>query len=215
MLERSQKPASKGEFSMWHAISRLLGAGAIALLLSFASTAGAQEVERASFNADGSVNRPENWRQWVFVGAPLTPNALNGGEAAFPEYHNVYIEPGAFAHWQRTGEWADGTQLAKELVLLRKGEDCDGATGACFESSGQGYFQGEFAGLELKVKDKTRFAGEPGNWAYFSFGHQPEPYRATAEAFPTGACNACHEANADSDWVFTQYYPVLRAAKPR
>ncbi|MGI9534800.1 MAG: cytochrome P460 family protein, partial [Thermodesulfobacteriota bacterium] len=25
---------------------------------------------------------------------------------------------------------------------------------------------------------------------------------------------ACHQAAAADDWVFTQYYPVLRAAKP-
>ncbi len=187
---------------------------ALATLLSVPALG--QEINRASFNGDGSVNRPENWRQWVFVGAPLTPNELNDGEAAFPEYHNVYIEPSAFAHWTRTGEWADGTQFVKELVLLRESADCehDPATGACFQSSGQGYFQGEFQGLELKVKDADRFAGEPGNWAYFSFGHQPQPYAETAEAFPTETCNACHEQNAETDWVFTQYYPVLRASKP-
>ncbi|MEM7497369.1 MAG: cytochrome P460 family protein [Pseudomonadota bacterium] len=188
----------------------------VLFVLALPALALAQEINRASFNDDGSVNRPENWRAWVFVGAPLTPNALNGGEAAFPEYHNVYIEPSAFAHWQRTGEWADGTQLAKELTLLRAAGDCDPdpANGACVQTSGQGYFPGEFSGLELKVKDARRFAGEPGNWAYFSFGHQPEPYAETAAAFPTESCNACHEANAETDFVFTQYYPVLRAAKP-
>ena len=199
---------------MTRAIHRI----SIALALSLTAAAGmaaADEINRASFNADGSVNIPENWRQWVFVGAPLTPNALNDGAAAFQEYHNVYIEPSAFAHWQETGTWADGTQFAKELTLLRKGDDCEAATGACFESSGNGYFQGEFSGLELKVRDAERFAGEPGNWAYFSFGHKAPPYEQTATAFPTESCNACHDANAADDFVFTQYYPVLRAAKPQ
>jgi hypothetical protein len=36
----------------------------------------------------------------------------------------------------------------------------------------------------------------------------------TAAAAPTEACNACHEASADEDFVFTQFYPVLRAGKP-
>jgi hypothetical protein len=35
--------------------------------------------------ADGSLVLPKNWHGWVFVGAPLTPNALNGDEAIFPE----------------------------------------------------------------------------------------------------------------------------------
>lgn len=77
-----------------------------------------------------------------------------------------------------------------------------------------GYFQGAFSGLELKVKDTVRYAEEPGNWAYFSFGHQAPPYNATATAFPTETCNACHEGDAETDFVFTQYYPVLRASKP-
>ncbi len=194
-------------------LSFLIGAAVVGAL---AAPVLADDVNRASFNQDGSVKQPKNYREWVFVGAPLTPNALNGGEAAFPEYHNVYIEPSAYAYWQKHGKWADGTQFVKELTLLRSAEDCDqdAETGACAQTSGQGYFQGEFSGLELKVKDKKRFASEPGNWAYFSFGHQPYPYAETATAFPTEACNACHEVNADSDFVFTQYYPVLRAAKP-
>ncbi|MEO1457077.1 MAG: cytochrome P460 family protein [Pseudomonadota bacterium] len=195
-------------------IRRIACAAVSACVAAGALSAVGQEINRASFNADGSVNQPENWREWVFVGAPLTPNALNDGKAAFPEYHNVYIEPSAFAHWKATGTWADGTQFAKELTLIRESENCDDATGACFESSGQGYFQGEFSGLELKVKDTTRFADEPGNWAYFSFGHQTPPYAPTATAFPTETCNACHEVNAETDFVFTQYYPVLRASKP-
>lgn len=189
--------------------------GVSAFLGFLASVAVAQEINRASFNADGTVNRPEGYRQWVFVGTPLTPNALNNGKAEFPEFHNVYIEPSAYEHWTKTGEWADGTQFVKELVLIRKGQSCNEETGACFESSGQGYFQGEFAGLELKVRDKERFAQEPGNWAYFSFGHRAPPYETTAAAFPTASCNTCHEVNAQTDFVFTQFYPVLRASNPK
>ncbi len=185
------------------------------LSVFWATTAFAQNINEATFNADGAVNAPTDWRKWVFVGTPLTPNALNGGEAAFPEFHNVYVEPSAFAHFEKTGEWANGTQIAKELVLLRSHDGCDEDTGACFEVSGQGYFQGEFAGLELTVKDTDRFSDEPGGWAYFSFGHKAEPYAETATAFPAASCNACHAASAETDFVFTQFYPVLRAAMPR
>lgn len=171
-------------------------------------------VARATFNADGKVQQPKNWRQWIFVGTPLTPNALNDGKAAFPEFHNVYIEPGAYAHYARTGNFPEGTQIAKELVMIRApdGANPDGSTN---EVSGVGYFQGEFVGLELTVKDTKRFASEPGGWAYFSFGHKGQPYTRTAAAFPTKSCNACHEAAAAQDFVFTQFYPVLRAAKPK
>jgi hypothetical protein len=51
----------------------------------------------------GELKLPENsmWRAWIFVGEPLTPNALNGGQANFPEYHNVYIEPGSYEIYRK------------------------------------------------------------------------------------------------------------------
>lgn len=194
-------------------IVSVLAAAAIGIATSKAADG---EIAAARFTADGQVMIPKDWRQWVFVGTPLTPNALNDGKAPFPEFHNVYVEPSAFAHWQKTGKFADGTQIAKELVLIRQKDpeemNADGSTG---EVSGIGYFQGEFAGLELTVKDTERYPDEPGGWAYFSFGHNAPPYAETAKAFPTEACNACHEASAADDFVFTQFYPVLRAAKPQ
>lgn len=168
-------------------------------------------VNTASFNSDGSVNQPINWRQWVFVGAPLTPNALNGGNAPFPEYHNVYVEPSAYKVYEATGNWPEGTQIAKELTTIYDNNNDE--VGSSLEVSGRGFQQGEFSGLELTVKDSRRFIDMPGGWAYFSFGHKPQPYEKTAEAFPSESCNACHSANAQDDFVFTQFYPVLRAAK--
>lgn len=167
-------------------------------------------IARASFTAEGEAMQPTGYRQWVYVGTPLTPNALNGGEAPFPEFHNVYVEPSAFAAFEATGEWPEGTQIVKELVTVRDNDNA--GNGSSAEVSGIGYFQGEFAGLELTVKDTARFPNEPGGWAYFSFGHNAPPYAASAKAFPAEACNSCHEANAATDFVFTQFYPVLRAA---
>ncbi|MEM7267719.1 MAG: cytochrome P460 family protein [Pseudomonadota bacterium] len=169
-------------------------------------------VTPAKFTTENHAIQPEGWRQWIFVGAPLTPHALNDGAAPFPEFHNVYVEPSAFAHFVKTGEWAEGTQLAKELALIYQNDNDE--VGATYEVSGRGYQQGEFAGLELVVKDSSRFPDMPGGWTFFSFGHHAPPYAATAEAFPAEACNACHESNADTDYVFTQFYPVLRAVLP-
>ena len=177
------------------------------------ATAKSSSIVRASFTDEGAALQPTGYREWVYVGTPLTPNALNGGEAPFPEFHNVYVEPSAFAAFEASGEWPDGTQIVKELVLVRDNQN-NPENGSSTEVSGVGYFQGEFAGLELTVKDATRYADEPGNWAYFSFGHKAPPYEATAEAFPTESCNSCHEGSAETDFVFTQFYPVLRAAMP-
>lgn len=126
-------------------LTRKLAGTAIALaMLMPAASAIAQDVKGPVYLEDGMIAAPKDYRHWVFVGAPLTPNALNDGEASFPEFHNVYVEPSAFAHFEKTGEWANGTQIAKELVSVRQGEDCEEDTGACFESSGMGYFEGEF-----------------------------------------------------------------------
>jgi len=167
------------------------------------SYADGHEMYEAKFNASGELIRPEGWREWIYVGTPVTPNSLNPPEAAFPEFHSVYIDPTSWAHYKKTGEFREGTMLAKELAMV-------GATQA---TSGKGFFMGEFSGFEIAYKSAKRFPNEPGNWAYFSFGHKPEPYNATAKAMPTPACAACHLAAAAEDMVFTQYYPVLRAHK--
>ncbi|MGF1607236.1 MAG: cytochrome P460 family protein [Rhodothalassiaceae bacterium] len=194
------------------AAASALAAVAVISTAAMAETLGRRH--QAKFERDGAVNAPapEDYRSWVYVGTPLTPNALNGGEAAFPEFHNVYVEPAAYKHYKKTGEWADGTQIVKELVTVRESEGGNNANGSSNEVSGTGYFQGEFNGLELAVKDTDRFGDEPGGWAYFSFGHHAPPYAETAKAMPTQACNSCHEAQAATDFVFTQFYPVLRAA---
>lgn len=156
------------------------------------------------FNAKGEMLRPTGFHEWVYVGTPLTPNDMNDGKAPFPEFHSVYMEPGAYAYYKRTGEFMDGTVMIKELVSV----------GSKKASSGHGYFMGDFIGLEVAMKDKIRFPKSPGNWAYFSFGHK-HPLAEKTMAQPTANCNACHSALAKQDYVFTQYYPVLRAARPQ
>jgi hypothetical protein len=165
--------------------------------------AGGKTFPKPSFNAAGELIRPDiRYREWVFVGTPLTPNELNPPEAPFPEFHNVYIHPDDFDHWKNTGTFPDGTVIVKELVTV----------GSKKATSGNGYFMGEFTGLEVTIKDSKLFKNDPGNWAYFSFGHA-YPLAQTSKKFPVSACNVCHENSAADDFVFTQYYPVLRAAK--
>lgn len=162
------------------------------------------KLEKYKFNSQNELIKldADNYRRWVYVGTPLTPNDMNQPEAAFPEFHNVYIHPDDYNYWQQNGKWQDGTILVKELVLVGKKQ----------EVSGNGYFMGDFTGLEVTIKDKKLFPDEPGNWAYFSFGHT-YPLANTAKAFPTAACNSCHATSAEDDFVFTQNYPVLSAAK--
>jgi len=158
----------------------------------------------AVFEKDGSLKRPTGYREWIYVGTPLTPNDMNDGKAAFPEFHNVYIDPASWAYWKKNGEFRDGTILVKELVSV----------GSKSAASGKGYFEGEFLGLEATVKDSKHFASAPGNWAYFRFTNDDyKGLKSNATAQPVASCSSCHQPNAQQDFVFTQYYPVLRAGK--
>ncbi len=168
-----------------------------------------ESIQQAEFTPENEAKTPIDYRKWIFIGSPLTPNALNDGAAAFPEFHNVYVEPSAYEHFAKTGQWAEGTQIAKELALIYQNDNDE--LGATYEVSGHGYQQGEFNGLELLVKDNARFPEMPGGWAFFSFGHHAPPYAKTSAAFPADSCNACHADNAETDFVFTQFYPVLRS----
>ena len=161
----------------------------------------AMKPKAATYNANGELVRPADHREWVFVGAPVTPNDMNDGKAAFPEFHNVYIDPASFSSYKQTGSFPNGTVILKELVSV----------GSKSMDSGNGYFQGEFVSLEAMVKDTSRFSSEPGGWAFFRFGEAPN-YNPTGARMKTESCNTCH-SGASEDYVFTDTYPVLRAAK--
>ncbi|MFQ3325179.1 MAG: hypothetical protein ACI90U_003014 [Pseudomonadales bacterium] len=176
----------------------------IASIYTLITLSGIAQAEQAYSIQDGELQRPTGYREWIYVGTPVTPNEMNNGKAAFPEHHNVYIDPMSWKHWKDTGKFRDGTILVKELVSV----------GSKAAVSGQGYFQGEFIGLEATIKSKADFPDEPGNWAYFSFsGEGHKTLTLTATAFPSVSCNACHQNAAADDFVFTQYYPVLSAGK--
>ncbi len=157
-----------------------------------------------NFNEQGELIRPTGYREWIFVGTPLTPNDMNKGKAAFPEFHNVYIDPVSWARWKKTGKFPNGTLVIKELVSV----------GSKQASSGNGYFQGEYIGLEASVKSEKQFPEAVGHWGFFRFTIEgSKKLRKTAAVQASENCTACHHANAATDQVFTQYYPVLRASR--
>jgi hypothetical protein len=101
----------------------------------------------------------------VYVGSPLTPNALNGGHAGFPEYHNVYIEPSSYEIYKQTNAFPEGTIMFKELQLTLPGESPDGSR---TEPSGRGYFPGPLNGADVTVKDSKRYADSGGGGSTIS-----------------------------------------------
>ncbi len=128
-------------------------AGGLLIIVFFAtgwvstSSADSHAMLAHKFNAAGEMIRPEGTREWIYIGTPLTPNSLNAPEAAFPEFHNVYLDPESWGHYKKTGKFRDGTVIAKELTLV-------GDTAA---TSGAGFFMGEFSGFEIAYKSTKHF----------------------------------------------------------
>jgi len=195
--------------------------GNVSLLTTNPVAAQAQQ-SAVVFNADGTMQLPTGFRKWVFVGAPLTPEGLNDGKyncnaggtnctrSNFPEYHHVYIEQKNVDAYLRTGSFPEGTVIVKELTRVLNPTFPDGSRK---EPSGRGYFNGEYNGIDLSMKDSKRFANTNG-WGFFTFGHHPLPYKKTSAERPATECAGCHIANvAKTDMTWIQFYPLLRDKK--
>jgi hypothetical protein len=181
-----------------------------AFLLNTRQVAAEAPQSTAVFDSDGKMKLPTGFRSWVFLGAPLTPNGLNNGNSAFPEYHNVYVEKKNVDAYFKTGTFPEGTVIVKELTRVLNPTFPDGSRK---EPSGRGYFNGEYNGIDASVKDSKRFAQTNG-WGYFTFGHHPLPYDKTSAEKHVAECAGCHLANvASTDMTWIQFYPLLRDKK--
>ncbi len=188
----------------------IAGVGLIGVSLFLLNTrpVGAQmQHPTAVFYPDGRLQLPTGYRRWVFVGAPLTPNGLNNGNANFPEFHLVYVEEKNLDEYLKTGVFPEGTVFVKELTRVLDPTFPDGSR---IEPSGHGYFNGEYNGIDLTVKDSKRFAKTNG-WGFFTFGHHPPPYPESAAEMPASTCAGCHmEFVSKTDMTWVQFYPILR-----
>jgi cytochrome P460 len=178
---------------------------------------------------DGSLIRPDGFERWVLAGSSLGLGYADAPDATgLGAFHNVYLEPGAYEAFRRTGEFPEGTMLAMAVYDPEER----------IPPQRRGYVEGALIGLEMAVKDSARF---DEGWAYFAFATDPssdgsgsgassaaaaasDPARTaaaggiasdarfapSARAFPATACFACHNEHAARDNVFTQFYPLLR-----
>lgn len=185
----------------------------IAKLLLVVALGAAQQTAGPIFEGKNTLLRPVNFREWIYVGTSrglsYAPNPPAQNQASITGstnelYRNVYINPEAYREFAKTGKFPEGTTLVMEKALADTKR----------EPGLQGSYEKEFVGLEVSVKDSSRFEN---GWAYFEFSNGVgSTYKAKAEPFPVSAgCVACHQQKAETDNVFTQFYPVLRAAKPK
>jgi hypothetical protein len=169
----------------------LLLAGGLAALGALALAAPRPAGPR--YAADGQLRRPDGVERWMLVGASLGQGYTDATEEEPGMFHRVYLEPGAYGHFRRTGRFRQGTMLA---LVIRGAEQR-------VPPSRTGWTEGDLVGLEVAVKDPARYQG---GWAYFDFGRSA----ATASPFPPDRCAACHARHAARDNVFLQFYPQLR-----
>jgi len=158
-----------------------------------------QPADEPRFTASNELIRPEGYREWILVGASLGMS-YSDKPAREPRFHNIYLHPRAYQEYKRSGRFPERTILAMEVL----------SAGSQASINRQGQFADRFLGVEAAVKDSSRF---PEGWAYFDFtrrGKEPAPGAATAPAFRKEACWECHNQHAQTDNVFTQFYPVLR-----
>lgn len=173
----------------------------ISLFLAFLM---AQVVDGPRFEGKDTLLRP-SYREWVFVGSSLglryDPQAEESRRESEQRYHNVYMNPSSYREFARTGRFPDGTIFVLELASAAEKN----------EPGLQGSYQEKFVALEASVKDSRRF---PEVWAYYSFDGEGAATKERAQPFGRDACWSCHNTKAETDHVFTQFYPVLRAVRP-
>lgn len=148
----------------------------------------------ALFAADGSMERPRDYREWVFLSSGL---GMTYGPVASQErrenpfFENVFVNPEAYRSFVANGKWPDKTTMVLEIR----------ASASQVSINKEGRVQGDIVAVETEVKDN-------GKWTFYGFGKDG----ASAQPMPASAtCYSCHAKNGAVDNTFVQFYPVLRA----
>lgn len=147
----------------------------------------------------GNISFPQGFRiSMAHLGSWFVPD---GGASGF---HDVYTEKESIKAFRKTGKFPDGATLIKELRASEKGEYTTGQ-GVSHSTSGlKQWF--------VMIKDsKGRFAGnatwgEGWGWALFKPDHKGK----NATTNYKSDCLGCHVPAKNSDWIYTEAYPVLR-----
>lgn len=167
---------------------RFLYALAVAALLS--SGAVAENVAGPQILENGNLKVPDGMARWPTVGSTV---ALSYEIEAATTFNTVRLNPESFDAYVSTGVFPVGTML--ELEIRSQNHDAEPARG--------GTYLGDVLRYSIHVKDEQ--AG-PGSWTFYQWS------RGDAEARPferDATCYACHDEHAETDTVFTQFYPVL------
>lgn len=187
--------------------------GGFARAQSVAAPAPTYKVTMPRYDTDNELLLPKGFETWVFVGSNLglayktdlsEMTAAEGKRMKAQRFHNIFINPEAYAHFLRTGEFPEPTILVMEQYAAADKEPKGVLTA--------GSYNGQRLGLEVAVKNSSRPDKVQTPWAYYDFTDHLDSKKAVghAPAFPDDACETCHRKHASHDNVWVQFYPRLR-----
>jgi hypothetical protein len=157
------------------------------------SVASASAAVDPQFTADGKLVRPADYRRWIYVSSGFGMSYTQKADE-MQMFTNVFVKPAAYDYYFANGKWPDKTMFVLEIY----GSTSQGSINK------HGSYQKDLMGLDVEVKDETRFADK---WAYFNFDGGENTASAIAPA--QNVCWTCHEQNAAVEHSFVQFYPEL------
>jgi hypothetical protein len=215
--------ASPGIFTMVISKIRITALAAIAILASIAlaTSVRSQSGTVPQYTSGGELVTPSGFETWVFVGSNLglaykhelpVTTAKESAQADAQVFHNIYINPEAYAYFKEKHEFPELTMLVMEIFTAADKEPKDVLSA--------GVYNDQRIGLQVAVKD-SRHPSQPSNspWAYYipqDWQDEPDhPLAPSSKAFDSRACESCHAAHASLDHVWVQFYPTLRKLLPQ
>jgi hypothetical protein len=168
---------------------------------------------------NGDLLMPVGFETWVFVGSNIgmayrqglpAMTAREATRADAPRFHNVYLNPEAYAHFRATRQFPEPTILVMENFAAADKEP-QGILSA-------GQYNGERVGLEVAVKNSNPPDRQNTTvpWAYYVMTDPNDPSKVlpSSGAFGDAACARCHRQHASMDNVWVQFYPTLKKLLP-
>jgi len=177
-----------------------------------------KEMALPEYDTDGKLLRPVGYEKWVVVGTSIGLG-YSDGDKKNPDnpgtFHNVYLQPEAFDHYVRTGEFPEQT-----VFIVTNNQSQPAKTKG--PVSRLGFVAAPTSGLEVAIKDSKKY---PDTWAYFMFHDEADEHdkasgsenyiRSAEPAFARKECYNCHAEHGAVDNVFTQFYSVLTTARQK
>ena len=175
------------------------------LVLAFLILAGYEELKPQSQNnyggfdlvdKAGNIRRPNDFRdRYQALGTYMVLDPKGD------EMHVTYASPGAAENYRKTGTFADGTVLVKEVF----------ATDHAPMTTGDAHWASGTKVWFVMIKDgKGRYSenplwGDGWGWALFK---SDAPDKQVATDYKKD-CLGCHVPAKAMDWVYVRGYPVL------